>query len=198
MPPRFCSNSRLDASSSVQSCLFSWALLTSSTGEISSQFRSHFSDLASGNLPAVAMIDPGFLSARDEHPVGTDGSPGGSVQVGSKYVSSLINALMTSSSWKDSVFILSFDEYGGFFDHVPPQPTVSPDGILPKDLLPGDPCNNGNGVSTGAAIAISRLRVFAFPWSWYRHSPNSTLCRTPWRITPPLISSSKLGSVCPV
>lgn len=123
----------------------------------------YFSDLASGNLPAVAMIDPGFLSARDEHPVGTDGSPGGSVQVGSKYVSSLINALMASSSWKDSVFILSFDEYGGFYDHVPPQAAVSPDRILPKDLLPGDPCNSGNGVSTGGGNCDFTFTGFRVP-----------------------------------
>ena len=110
----------------------------------------YFSDLANGTLPAVAMIDPGFLSGRDEHPVGSDfGAPGGSPQAGAKYVASLINALMTSSSWNSSVFILTYDEYGGFYDHVPPQPTVSPDGILPSDLQPGDYCNSGNGVSTG-------------------------------------------------
>ena len=36
---------------------------------------------------------------------------------------------MQSSSWQDSVFILTFDEFGGFYDHVPPQAAVSPDGI---------------------------------------------------------------------
>jgi phospholipase C len=110
----------------------------------------YMNDVANNTLPAVAMIEPGYLSARDEHPVGGDeGGPGGSVQVGSAYVSSLINALMSSSSWNDSVFILTYDEYGGFYDHVPPQLTVSPDGILPSDLQPGDPCNNGSGKSIG-------------------------------------------------
>jgi phospholipase C len=40
----------------------------------------------------------------------------------------------------DSVFILTFDEFGGFYDHVPPQPTVSPDGIKPVDLFSYDIC----------------------------------------------------------
>ena len=44
----------------------------------------------------------------------------GRVQTGSKYVSTLINALMKSPYWKDSVFILTWDEGGGFYDHVPP------------------------------------------------------------------------------
>jgi phospholipase C len=110
----------------------------------------YLSDVANGTLPAVAMIEPGYLSARDEHPVGSDGGePGGSVQVGSAYVASLMNALIAGPSWKDSVFILTYDEYGGFYDHVPPQPTVSPDGILPSDLQPGDPCNDGSGKSIG-------------------------------------------------
>jgi phospholipase C len=41
---------------------------------------------------------------------------------------------MNSPSWKDSVFIWSFDEGGGLYDHYPPQPAVHPDGIPPQDL----------------------------------------------------------------
>jgi len=96
-------------------------------------------DVANGTLPSVAYIDPGYNSGRDEHPGLDDGEPGGSVQVGSQYVSTLVNALMQSPSWKDSVFILTFDEPGGFYDHVPPQATVSPDGIPPTDLVQGPP-----------------------------------------------------------
>jgi phospholipase C len=52
---------------------------------------------------------------------------------------------MSSSSWSSSAFILTYDEFGGLYDHVAPQPAVSPDGIRPKDLLPGDICT----VTTG-------------------------------------------------
>jgi phospholipase C len=55
-------------------------------------------------------------------------------------VQSLIDALMLSPSWKDSAFILTFDEFGGFYDHVPPQPAVSPDDIPPSDLQANDVC----------------------------------------------------------
>jgi phospholipase C len=41
------------------------------------------------------------------------------------------------------LFILTYDEFGGIYDHVSPQKTVNPDGIKPKDLLPGDICNKG-------------------------------------------------------
>jgi phospholipase C len=102
-------------------------------------------DLTTGNLPSVVEIDPGFSKATDEHP-GTDpAAPAGGVQTGAAYVSSLINALMKSPYWKDSVFVLTWDEGGGFYDYVPPQPMPSPDGIAPSvsiDLLPGDVCTN--------------------------------------------------------
>jgi phospholipase C len=107
-----------------------------------SQFLS---DLANGTLPSVSYIDPGFDSGLDEHPGLEDGQPGGSVQLGAHYVSTLVKALMQSSSWQDSVFILTFDEFGGFYEHVPPQPAVSPDGIKPSDLKPGDICTSSTG-----------------------------------------------------
>jgi len=101
----------------------------------------YLSDVQNGTLPSVAFIDPGYDSGRDEHLGLDDGQPGGSVQVGAQYVSTLINSLMQSPSWQDSVFILTYDEFGGFYDHVPPQPAVSPDGIKPLDLLQGPPPN---------------------------------------------------------
>jgi phospholipase C len=82
-------------------------------------------DVANGTLPAVAYIEPGYNSGLDEHPGVDEDVPGANIQLGAAYVASLINKLMQSSSWKDSVFILTFDEFGGFYDHVPPQPAVS-------------------------------------------------------------------------
>jgi phospholipase C len=99
----------------------------------------YLTDVQNGTLPAVAFIEAGYESGRDEHP-----SSGTNAQTGAAYASSLINALMTSPSWKDSVFILTYDEPGGLYDHVPPQPAVSPDGIAPMDLQPNDVCTAGN------------------------------------------------------
>ncbi len=99
----------------------------------------YLSDVQAGTLPSVAFIETGFLSHRDEHP-----SSGTNVQVGAAYVASLMNALMSSPSWKDSVFILTHDEAGGLYDHVAPVAAVNPDGIAPIDLQPGDLCTAGN------------------------------------------------------
>jgi phospholipase C len=101
----------------------------------------YFTDLQNGTLPQVAFIasKPGF----DEHP-GPDSSEmkwpnttppqgvGIHMQWGVQYVADIINSLMKSNSWKDSVFIWSFDEWGGTFDHVPPMKAVPPDDIPPR------------------------------------------------------------------
>ena len=103
-----------------------------------------FTDLKNGTLPQVAQIEPASSAGLDEHGSDSDQYPI-NIQLGAKYVSSLIDALMTSSSWKNSAFILTFDEGGGLYDHVPAQPAVSPDGVKPRDLLPGDICTRTTG-----------------------------------------------------
>jgi phospholipase C len=123
-------------------------------------------DAASGNLPSVAMIDGGYASGRDEH-------PNNNVQTGAAYVESFVTALMNSPSWKDSAFILTFDEGGGTYDHVPPQPAVNPEGCNdtattachPIDLAPGDTCSNpGTNCSfnyTGFRIPLVVISPFS-------------------------------------
>jgi phospholipase C len=104
----------------------------------------YFADVKNGTLPQVAQIEPASAAGLDEHGSDSDAYPI-NIQLGAKYVSSLINALMNSVSWKDSAFILTYDEFGGLYDHVAPKPTVSPDGIKPKDLMPGDICTTATG-----------------------------------------------------
>jgi phospholipase C len=126
--------------------------------------QQFFTDLQSGTLPQVAQIEPPTDVGLDEHPSDLDTQPQ-DIQPGAAYVASLINALMASQYWKDSVFILTYDEPGGFYDHVPPQPAVSPDGIAPVDLQPGDVCTQGTGptcdfVFTGYRVPLLVISPF--------------------------------------
>jgi phospholipase C len=114
-------------------------------GTIGFQGSDYDNDLQNGTLPQVALIEPATDAGFDEHPSVSDSAPN-RIQDGANYVATqIINPLMTSSSWKDSAFILTFDENGGLYDHVSPQPTVNPDGIQPVDFLPGDVCTQGSG-----------------------------------------------------
>jgi phospholipase C len=94
----------------------------------------YFKDAKAGTLPQVAFLDRDSKNGLDEHP-----GPGVNVQKGAAYVKTIIDALMASSNWDDSVFFFTYDEGGGFYDHVPPVATVSPDGIPPV-LLTNDTC----------------------------------------------------------
>jgi phospholipase C len=76
----------------------------------------YFTDLTNGKLASFAFIEAGY-GRNDEHP-----GSGQSILLGQAQVASIVNALMKSSEWKNSVFFLSYDEGGGPYDHVPPVP----------------------------------------------------------------------------
>jgi phospholipase C len=69
-------------------------------------------DAETGNLPAVSLIDPAFFK-NDDHPPAD-------VAIGQNFVARAYNALANSPAWNRTLFIVLYDEHGGFFDHVPP------------------------------------------------------------------------------
>lgn len=155
-----------------------------------SQFLS---DMANNTLPQFSYIEPGFATGRDEHPGKMD-----NLQFGTAFMATLFNALIDSPSWKDTIFFQTFDEGGGFFDHVGPmidgEPiqelsvgaggqvvgpgkystdaaimhVPSPDGILPRDLRPNDPADNF--VRTGFRVPLIIVSPFAKK-NYVSHTP---------------------------
>jgi phospholipase C len=122
-------------------------------------------DLKNGTLPQVVQIEPAGNAGLDEHPTNSDQAPS-RTQFGAAYVASIINSVMASSSWKDSAFILTYDEAGGLYDHAAPRHTVSPDGIKPRDLVTGDICTQTTGptcdfVYTGYRVPLLVISPFA-------------------------------------
>jgi phospholipase C len=75
-----------------------------------------FKDAAAGTLPPVVYIDPAF-GENDDHP------PVHPI-LGQELIAAIYNALATSPQWENILFVVTYDENGGFFDHVaPPQTT---------------------------------------------------------------------------
>jgi phospholipase C len=84
------------------------------------QSLTNFYDAArKGNLPAVSWISPN--QAVSEHPPGL-------VSTGQAYVTSLINAIMAGPDWSSTAIFLTWDDWGGFYDHVQP-PVVDANGF---------------------------------------------------------------------
>jgi phospholipase C len=98
------------------------------------------------SLPSVIFIDSSTTD--DEHP-GRDMAPG--AQLGAQ----IINGLLNSSSWNDSVFILSYDEGGGMYDHVPPVSLPPPDNIPPMLTPTSQPGTFGQSGFRVPLIVIS-------------------------------------------
>jgi len=103
--------------------LAAWADWNTEQGKVVT-ISQYYTDLQNGTLPSVVFLERASRLALDEH-------PGANMQKGAANTKKLIDALMNSSAWGSSVFILTFDEAGGFYDHVSPPPAVKPDGIAP-------------------------------------------------------------------
>jgi phospholipase C len=73
--------------------------------------RDFFAAARAGTLPSVTWITP--AQAVSEHPPAL-------VSRGQTYVTSLINAIMRSKDWSSTAIFLSWDDWGGFYDHVQP------------------------------------------------------------------------------
>ncbi|WP_200214625.1 alkaline phosphatase family protein [Micromonospora coerulea] len=72
----------------------------------------YYEDAAKGQLPAVSFIAP---AGDSEHPPG-------SIRAGQNLVRTLLTQLMRSPNWNSSAFLWSYDDWGGWYDHVaPPQ-----------------------------------------------------------------------------
>src|SRR6266850_4600152 len=98
----------------------------------------YFTDAQNGTLPQVSFVDPIFLGAKN---VENDEHPPANVQVGQEFASRVVKAVLTSPKWSRSAVLVTYDEHGGYYDHVPPPLACQPDSIPPAlnmTDVPGD------------------------------------------------------------
>jgi phospholipase C len=82
------------------------------TGRLRRFMYDFIDDAAAGTLPPVVYIDPGFGS-NDDHPPHHP-------LLGQQLISATYNALATSPQWERCLFVVTYDENGGYYDHVAP------------------------------------------------------------------------------
>jgi phospholipase C len=83
--------------------------------------RSFLEHAADGNLASISWIDPNFVDFDLLGPAGSnDDHPPSDVKAGQKLVLALYTALASSPKWSKTLLVVTYDEHGGFFDHVPP------------------------------------------------------------------------------
>jgi phospholipase C len=118
---------------------------------ISHTYDEFLSDAASGHLPAVSFLDPRFTILDDD--TGNDDHPHSNILRGEAFLASTFQAVANSPAWSHTVFIVTFDEWGGFFDHVAPQRVVAPNNVDPDEI-------NGN-----VLLGFRLPTIVASPWT---------------------------------
>jgi phospholipase C len=108
---------------------------------------------AKGDLPAVSWIDPNFIDLSFGPAGSNDDHPPSDLHAGQKLVLELFDAVVRSPAWNKTMLLVTYDEHGGFYDHVSPPAAVPPDDIPPM-VSPGDPFNafNRYGVRVPATV----------------------------------------------
>ncbi len=89
---------------------------------ITHTYARFFADCKSGKLPAFSLVDPNYTldDAGPQSGIGNDDHPHSDIRAGESFLSSIYNAVVHSPAWPRTLLIVTFDEWGGFFDHVPP------------------------------------------------------------------------------
>jgi len=89
-----------------------------------------------GLLPAVSFLDPTYTLDDDRPGLGDDDHPHADIRRGDAFLARAFHAVATGPLWSRTVFIVNFDEWGGFFDHVPPPRAAAPNAVDP-DIVDG-------------------------------------------------------------
>jgi phospholipase C len=116
---------------------------------ILSPVDQYFTDCATGNLPSVTFLDPPYLPwwQADDHPLCDPAA-------GQRYLRDVFRAFVESPHWRSGLFVLTYDEWGGFFDHVAP-PTL-------PDLL-ASPVDDDNFGQAGFRVPTILASPYARP-----------------------------------
>ncbi|KAG6590161.1 Non-specific phospholipase C2, partial [Cucurbita argyrosperma subsp. sororia] len=89
-------------------------------------------DASQGNLPNYVVLEPRYFDLPLEP--GNDDHPSHDVYQGQMLVKEVYETLRASPQWNETLFIITYDEHGGYYDHVPtPINVPSPDGIVGQE-----------------------------------------------------------------
>ncbi len=114
---------RLDARHHPHFAFFDKRKLSTVEGDLGKALGeqgSFLDDAAAGKLPAVSWIDPHFKDLSVFGPDSNDDHPPSDVVSGQALVLDLYHALRTSPCWEKTMLVITYDEHGGFHDHVTP------------------------------------------------------------------------------
>jgi phospholipase C len=95
-------------------------------------YETFLAQAASGTLPAFSYIDPFFLG--EDQGGSNDDHPYADIRRGQAFVSEIVAAVVNGPAWASTALVITYDEWGGFFEHVlpprlPDDHDTGPDGV---------------------------------------------------------------------
>jgi len=117
---------------------------------IANYYSDFLSDCAAGTLPSVSFVDPSFTLIEN---LAEDDHPHSDVRNGDAFLAQTFQAVSSGPNWPNTVFIVNFDEWGGFFDTIVPPRAIAPNGV-DTDLVDGK-----------ALLGIRVPCIIASPWT---------------------------------
>jgi phospholipase C len=147
---------------------------------ISQPYAKFLADCKTGALPAVSFVDPRF----EDEDSGTSGDdhPLGDIRVGERFLADVYEAITSSPAWSKTVFVINFDEWGGFFDHVRPgtAPDVNPANTRRGFRVPAmviSPLARRRYVAHGTYDHTSVLKMIEWRWGLKPLTPRDAAAR---------------------
>ena len=129
--------------------------------ELFGTYSQFLDDCKNGDLPDYSFVEPNYSDHEGDsgEEVANDQHPDHNVQKGEMFIASVYQAIKNNPDlWKSTALLITYDEHGGIFDHVPPPGCV-------KDIFTAD----GNATGTGVPFQFDRLgvrvpSVLVSPW----------------------------------
>jgi phospholipase C len=103
--------------------IFNGSITNQSMAEHIFDYDTFFADAAKGSLPAFYYLDQRGATTTQE--------PAKNMALGENLIYEVVKALMTGPKWRETLFLINYDEHGGFADHVPPPAALAPDNVQP-------------------------------------------------------------------
>jgi phospholipase C len=128
------------------------------------QFAQFLTDAKNGTLPFYSFLCPRYSNA-PEGRASSQHAPD-DVRFGDKLIADVYAALRNGKDWESTLLIITYDEHGGYFDHVPP-PAVEPpdDAVSPNPyMLSQHGFNKGNYVFDFTRLGFRVPAVLVSPW----------------------------------
>jgi len=119
--------------------------------ELFGTYGQFLDDCKKGNLPEYSFIEPNYSDHQGDsgEEVANDQHPDHHVQQGEVFIATIYQAIKNNPKlWQNTALLITYDEHGGIFDHVPPPSCV-------KDIFTAD----GNATGTGVPFQFDRLGV---------------------------------------